>query len=123
MLEPGDLANLFFEHLEVKIIPAGSVIFNVEDKGSVMYALLKGEVNLIVHDKVVETIFEHDVFGQGALVQPEHTRASTAVAHTECQIAELDREKFVFLVQETPFFALEVIRSLSTRLRKIKGEV
>ncbi|MGY6530741.1 MAG: cyclic nucleotide-binding domain-containing protein [Cyanobacterium sp.] len=123
MLEPADLANLFFEHLEVQTIPAGSVIFNVGEEGTEMYALLKGEVNLVVHDQVVETILEHDVFGEGALVQPDHKRASTAVAHTECQLGRLDREKFTFLVQETPFFALEVIRSLSTRLRKIKSEV
>ncbi|MBE9222889.1 cyclic nucleotide-binding domain-containing protein [Cyanobacterium stanieri LEGE 03274] len=123
MLEPGDLANRFFNNLQIRNVSAGDVIFRVGEDGSVMYTLIKGQVDLMVNDQRVETILEHDVFGQGALVQPDHKRASTAIARTDCQVAELDRDKFVFLIQETPLFALEVIRSLSTRLRKIKGEV
>lgn len=123
MLEPGDLANLFFNNLKITTVPAGTVIFRAGEQGSLMYTLIKGEVDLMVNDQLAETILEHDVFGQGALVQPDHTRASTAIARTDCKMGELDREKFIFLVQETPFFALEVIRSLSTRLRKIKGEI
>lgn len=84
---------------------------------------MEGEVELRKGDQLLETINEHDVFGEGALVQPEHTRGTTAIALTECKIAELNRERFLFLLQETPLFSLEIVRSLSSRLRKVKQKL
>lgn len=118
MLEPSEVINLFFEHLETKNISAGEVIFKKGEKGDRMFALMKGEVELFIDNKRVETIHQSDVFGEGALVQLNHTRFTTAIAKTDSQIAELNREKFLFLLQETPLFALEIIRSLSSRLYK-----
>lgn len=88
-----------------------------------MFALMSGEIELRKDDQVVETIHQHDVFGEGALVQPEHNRCTTAIALTECKIAELNRERFLFLLQETPLFSLEIVRSLSSRLRKVKQKL
>lgn len=120
MLEPSDVIDLFFNHLKTYHVSAGDVIFKSGEKGEKMFALMKGEVELWLNDQVVETIHEHDVFGEGALVQLEHNRITTAIAKTDCQLAELNRERFLFLLQETPLFALEIVRSLSSRLRKIK---
>ncbi|GGA16027.1 hypothetical protein CYANOKiyG1_30080 [Okeania sp. KiyG1] len=39
------------------------------------------------------------------------------------KLAYLDQERFLFVVQETPLFALSVIRSYSNRLRKIKDSI
>lgn len=120
MLDATEVIELFFKHLEIKNISAGEVIFRKEEKGDIMFALIEGEVELWLNDKVVETIHQHDVFGEGALVQLDHDRITTAIAKTDCQLAELNQERFLFLLQETPLFALEIVRSLSTRLRKIK---
>ncbi|BAQ62690.1 cAMP-binding proteins - catabolite gene activator and regulatory subunit of cAMP-dependent protein kinases [Geminocystis sp. NIES-3708] len=67
----------------------------------------------------METIHEHDVFGEGALVQLDHTRFTTAMAKTDYQLAELNRERFLFLLQEIPLFALKIVRSLSSRLHNL----
>jgi CRP-like cAMP-binding protein len=123
MLEPSDVIDLFFNHLKTNSVSAGDVIFKAGEKGEKMFALMKGEVELWLNDQVVETIHEHDVFGEGALVQLEHIRVTTAIAKTDCQLAELNRERFLFLLQETPLFALEIVRSLSTRLRKVKQKI
>lgn len=120
MLEPSEVIDLFFEHLKTRTVAAGEVIFKEGEKGDIMFALMEGEVELKVNGKIVETIHKHDVFGEGALVQLDHSRTTTAIAITECHIAELNNERFLFLVQETPLFALEIIRSLSTRLRTLK---
>lgn len=120
MLEPTQVIDSFFSHLPSKTFAVGEVIFREGEKGDRMYAIMSGEVELIKNGKVVEVISAHDIFGEGTFVQPGGERATTARASKECQIVELNREKFLFLVQETPFFALDVIRSLSSRLRKIK---
>ncbi len=123
MLEPSEVVDLFFNHLPVKTLQPGDVIFRQGEKGDKMFALMTGEVELRKNDQILETINEHDVFGEGALVQLEHTRYTTAIACTECQIAELNRERFLFLLQETPLFSLEIVRSFSNRLRKVKQKL
>jgi CRP-like cAMP-binding protein len=52
-----------------------------------------------------------------ALIERE-PRTATAVARTECQVVPIDEKRFRFLVQQTPMFALEVLRVMSSRLRK-----
>lgn len=110
-----------FQKRLIKVAP-GEIIFRQGEQGQEMYGLLSGEVELKVNDQVKETIKSGDIFGEGAIVQPTHTRASTAIAKTDCEIATLDRERFLFAIQETPLFALEVIKSLSDRLRALKIE-
>ncbi|WP_017294304.1 cyclic nucleotide-binding domain-containing protein [Geminocystis herdmanii] len=123
MLEISDVIDLFFNHLKTHDFSAGEVIFKEGEKGDKMFALMKGQVELWKDGKVLETIHEHDVFGEGALVQLEHDRCTTAIALTDCKLAELNKERFLFLLQETPLFALEIVRSLSSRLRKLKQKM
>lgn len=120
MLEISEVVDLFFNHLKTHDFSAGEVIFKEGEKGDNMFALMKGEVELWRNGKVVETIEQHDVFGEGGLVQLDHSRYTTAIAKTDCSVAELNKERFLFLLQETPLFALEIVRSLSNRLRKLK---
>ena len=85
-----------------------------------MYGIIEGEIEMYVDGKVIEVIKEGDIFGQGALVHEDHLRASTVIAKTDCKLAVLDREHFLFAVQQTPMFALEVMRSYSDRHRRLK---
>ncbi|MDJ0553650.1 MAG: cyclic nucleotide-binding domain-containing protein [Microcoleaceae cyanobacterium MO_207.B10] len=120
MLEPAKTVSLFQKQPEQKIFAPGDQIFEDGEEGDVMYGIIEGVVELFVNGQVVEIIKTGDVFGEGALVHEEHTRASTAIAKTECKLAYLDQERFLFVVQETPMFALYVIRSYSDRLRRLK---
>jgi CRP-like cAMP-binding protein len=122
MLEPTKLIDLF-QHLEPKYFPKDSVIFTKGETGNLMFGVVSGEVELLINEKIVETIKAGDVFGEGALVQPDHLRWTTAKAKTDCQLALVDQEHFLFLVQETPFFAITVMKSLSDRLRTFKDHL
>lgn len=102
---------------------AGEIIFGAGDVGDTMYGIVQGEVELQVKGVVVEVIREGDVFGEGALVQPSHVRASNAIAKTDCKLAVLDRDRFMFAIQNTPMFAIELMRSFSSRLRQLKRDV
>ncbi len=121
MLKPMQVVELLMTTPNHQAFKAGDTIFEVGSAGEFMYGVIQGEVDLWVNGRVFETISAGDVFGEGALVQIPHVRASTAVAKTDCRLALVDETHFKFLVQETPLFALEVIRSLSTRLRAAKA--
>ena len=54
------------------------------------------------------------------LMYEEHKRASTAIAKTETVLGFLEREHFLFAFQETPMFAIEVMRSYSAGFRRLK---
>ena len=66
-----------------------------------------------------QTIDTGDVFGSGALIGVGY-RTYTAIAKTDCKLAFLDRRKFLFAVQETPIFALKVMKSYSERLSRLE---
>ncbi|MDJ0662252.1 MAG: cyclic nucleotide-binding domain-containing protein [Crocosphaera sp.] len=119
MLSPVETIKLFQSQPE-QTFAKGDIIFNNGDKGTVMYGIIEGTVEMSIDGKVVEVIEKGDVFGQGALVHEDYLRASTAVAKTDCKLAILDREHFLFAVQQTPMFALEVMRSYSDRHRRLK---
>ena len=44
-------------------------------------------------------------------------RSGTVIAVTDAKLAVIDRNKFLFLVQETPMFALQVMSTMAERLR------
>lgn len=109
---------------EVRIAEAGEVIFSAGEAGASMFGLVQGTVRLVwkTEDGLegYELISAGDVFGAGALVTPDHCRLSTATAETSCQLIEMNREKFLFAVQESPMFAIELLASVDERLRDLK---
>jgi CRP/FNR family transcriptional regulator, cyclic AMP receptor protein len=112
-----DLLNLFRHTEDVESYPAGQTIFSVGEPGTVMYILLKGEVDVALNNKVVETIAAGEILGELALV--DHSpRSATAVAKTDCALAPINERRFLFLVQETPYFALHVMGVMAGRLRR-----
>ena len=76
-----------------------------------------------VNGQVLETIYHGDIFGEGALVHTDSKRASTAIAKTDCKLAIMERRNFLFAVQQTPMFALEIMRSYSDRVRRLRESV
>ena len=120
MIKPIETIKILLNSSNIQSFPAGTIIFQQGTDGTVMYGIVEGEVEMLVNDKAIETIKEGDVFGQGALLHSDHLRTSTARAKTDCKIAILDQSHFLFAVQETPLFALEVMRSYSDRFRRLK---
>jgi len=44
-------------------------------------------------------------------------RMATAIATTDTVLAVIDRDRFLFLVHETPMFALSVMSAMAARFR------
>jgi CRP-like cAMP-binding protein len=106
---------------EVQSIAAGDIIFRSGEPGDCMFGLLEGTVELSWNeDAAHETIEAGDVFGAGALVTHDHRRYGNARALTDCRVLVMNREKFLFAVQESPMFAIELLGSIDERLRDLK---
>jgi CRP/FNR family cyclic AMP-dependent transcriptional regulator len=97
-------------------IPAGEVIFSEGEAGSEMYGIVEGEVELRTSKRSIATLGADDVFGEMALVDSS-PRMATAVATTDTVLAVIDKHRFMFLVQETPMFALQVMSTMADRFR------
>ena len=117
--------NLFLESRNFFTLEAGQVIFERGDHSDFMYGIVDGKVEIRVGDRLLETIGDGAVFGEMSLIDHE-PRSATAVAKTECRVVQVDAAGFYKLIAENPAFALDVMRTMSTRLRRQlehKGEV
>jgi CRP/FNR family cyclic AMP-dependent transcriptional regulator len=101
----------------------GDVIFQHGELGDKLYAVVSEEVQLNWGDHGVEIIGPGSSFGVGALVDPEHRRFGTAVALCNSELLEMNREEFLFAMQELPMFSLEMMDNLEQRLQRLKEQI
>jgi CRP/FNR family cyclic AMP-dependent transcriptional regulator len=104
----------------IRELPAGTVLFESGDKGEEMFGVVSGEIDLRLPDGGVLKVGPDDTFGEMAVVDGS-PRSATAVAVVDTSVAVIDKRTFLFLVHETPMFALEVMAKLANRLRASPG--
>src|SRR5450756_3131087 len=102
--------HLFRNAPEVIAVAAGKYIFRIGEAAKVMYVIIEGEVDLMLGDTVVETAREGAFIGEMALIDDE-PRSASARARSDCRVFPIDEARFQSLVKETPFFALQVMRT------------
>lgn len=100
----------------------GDVIFAEGDKGDAMHVIRSGEVAIERGGHVMETLGPGSIFGEMALIDGS-PRSVTVRAKTDCVVAPINEKSFLFLVHETPFFAVAVMRTLADRLRRMDKAV
>jgi CRP/FNR family cyclic AMP-dependent transcriptional regulator len=113
-------ADLFRQDSDAVQLAPGDFLFREGDKGENMYVLLEGEIEILLGDFVLERVGQGALIGEMALIH-ESPRTATAVAKTPCRLAEINRRRFHFLVQQTPHFATHVMRTLADRLRHMNA--
>ena len=110
--------SLFMKEPNPQIFPAGDTIFEAGDTGELMYVIQSGSVDVLIGDQVVETADAGNIVGEMTLID-NHVRSATAIAKTECKLIPIDLKRFSFLVQQNPYFAIEVMQVLADRLRRM----
>jgi CRP-like cAMP-binding protein len=106
---------------ETRDVPAGTVIFEEGSVGEEMFGVISGRVDLRMANGHTFSLGPDDTFGEMAMVDAS-PRSATAVAAEDCTVAVIDKHRFLFLVGETPNFALQVMASLAERLRAAQAE-
>ena len=108
--------TLFSSDANIEKFPAGQTIFSEGDRGEHMFAVVSGAVDIVLHGKVLETVHEGGIFGEMALIE-DRPRGATVVVKEDAGLVRVDRKRFLFLVQHTPFFSLQLMGIMAQRLR------
>ena len=100
------------------VFTAGARIFSEgDDPAGLMFVVVDGEVDILAKGALVDTIGPGSCLGEVGLVD-KGPRTATAVARTDCRLEPIDARRFEFMVQQTPYFALEMLETLAARLRR-----
>jgi CRP/FNR family transcriptional regulator, cyclic AMP receptor protein len=101
---------------EAVVYKAGQVVFTQGDEAEQMYVVVDGTIDITVGGVPVGTAERGQTFGEMALIDRSR-RSGTAVAKTDCRVVPINRQRFLFMVTETPNFALQLMGTLAERLR------
>lgn len=104
-------------NVATKFVKAGGIIFREGDEATELYVIKSGQVRIQLGNRTLTELGPDNIFGEMALIDNE-PRSASAVAVADVEIVPIDERQFLFLVSQTPYFALKVMRVLAQRLRK-----
>jgi CRP/FNR family transcriptional regulator, cyclic AMP receptor protein len=95
---------------------AGDVIFREGEPAQELFIVQSGEVEIRLGNRLLETLPQYSIFGEMALID-NAPRSATAIAATDARLVAVSEKQFLFLISNTPYFALNVMRVMARRLR------
>ena len=102
--------------VETRFVKAGGIIFREGENAHELFVIKSGDVRIQLGNRTLTDLHANDIFGEMALIDDE-PRSATAVAVTDVELVSVTEKQFLFLVSQTPYFALKVMRVLAQRLR------
>lgn len=102
-------------------IAAGEVVFNQGDQGDEMYIVVAGELRVMLNDNEINRLIPGAVFGEMSLVD-DRMRSATVTAVTDCALLPVSHARFAELAQQHPDFAIQIMRIMSIRLRRLMAD-
>ena len=109
-------------NIETRFIRAGGVVFREGEAADELFVIKTGTVRIQVGNKTVADLAPDTIFGEMALIDNE-PRSASATALTDVELVPVSEKQFLFLVSQTPHFALKVMRTLARRLRTMNRVV
>jgi CRP/FNR family transcriptional regulator, cyclic AMP receptor protein len=110
--------DLFRHADDAESYAAGQYIFAKGDPGEIMYAVVEGEIQILVDGQVIDRVGPGGIFGEMALID-NSPRSGSAMAAVDSKLVPISKKRFLFLVQQTPFFSLDVMSIMAERLRRL----
>lgn len=110
--------HLFKSDDDLRSFRTGEKIFQEGESAECMYIVREGEVEIYAGGRLLETVGVSGIFGELSLIDRD-ARSATAVATADCLLVPIDQRRFIYLVQESPMFALQVMGVMASRLRRM----
>jgi CRP/FNR family cyclic AMP-dependent transcriptional regulator len=111
-----DFGLLAGDGIETRSAKAGEIIFSEGDEAHQLFVIKSGEISIRSGNRTLAELSANTIFGEMALID-DAPRSATAVAKTDVELVPISEKQFLFLVSQTPYFALKVMRVLARRLR------
>lgn len=115
MTEP-DFSNLFSQSSDARSFGAGQVVFHEGDEAREAWVILEGELEIFSGDRLLGTARAGSLVGEMALIDSA-PRSATVRCKTDATLMPVDQKRFLFMLTQTPYFAIEVMRLMTSRLR------
>jgi CRP/FNR family transcriptional regulator, cyclic AMP receptor protein len=103
-------------NIETRLFKAGTTIFREGEQAHELFVIKRGDVRIQIGNRTVSELSADHIFGEMALIDNE-PRSASAIAVTDVELVPVSEKQFLFLVGQTPYFALKVMRVLAQRLR------
>lgn len=120
------ISEEFFKKFGKKF-PAEAFLAKEGEEGKTMFIIHTGRVAIIKQtpagEKVLATLKDGDFFGEMAIMGLQDRRGATVKTTAETVVLELNREAFEGLIRRSPEIAMEVIRTLTERIRDANGKL
>jgi CRP-like cAMP-binding protein len=113
---PVDFRLLAGAGVPARDFKAGDVIFRQGDPAQELFIIQSGEVEIRLGNRVLETLPQYSIFGEMALID-NAPRSATAIAASDAKLVPVSEKQFLFLISNTHYFALNVMRIMARRLR------
>jgi CRP/FNR family transcriptional regulator, cyclic AMP receptor protein len=114
MQQDSGFSILTGNNIQTQIFKAGDVIFREGDEAKELFVIKSGQVRVQISNRTVTELGQDHIFGEMALIDSE-PRSATVTAIADTELVPVTEKQFLFLVGQTPFFALKVM--LAQRLR------
>jgi CRP/FNR family transcriptional regulator, cyclic AMP receptor protein len=111
-----DFGLLAGDGIATRSAKAGEIIFKEGDDADQLFVIKSGQVRIQLGNRTLSELSANNIFGEMALID-DAPRSATAVAITDVELVPIAEKQFLFLVGQTPFFALKLMRVLAGRLR------
>jgi CRP-like cAMP-binding protein len=104
------------DNVASRFVKAGGIIFREGDEATELFVIKSGKVRIQLDNRTLTELGPDSIFGEMALIDNE-PRSASAIAITDVELVPVGERQFLFLVSQTPYFALKVMRVLAQRLR------
>ncbi|MBV8165275.1 MAG: cyclic nucleotide-binding domain-containing protein [Alphaproteobacteria bacterium] len=116
MEDDDDFLALFRHETAATTLIPGQLLFAKGEPAQQMFIVKSGELQIGEGNIVFETVRAGGILGEMAMVD-DSPRSASVRAVTECELIPVDKRRFLTMLQQTPFFAVRVMRVLTRRLR------
>ena len=116
MQQDANFGVLTGNNIETRFFKAGTTVFREGEEAHELFVIKSGEVRIQIGNRTVSELSADHIFGEMALIDSQ-PRSASAIAVTDVELVPVSEKQFLFLVGQTPYFALKVMRVLAQRLR------
>src|SRR3974390_1098042 len=111
-----DFKLLVGQDIPTRSYKAGEIVFHEGDPATELFIIKEGRVEILSGNRLLDSIDGNGIFGEMALIDAA-PRSASGVAASDVPVVPVSEKQFLFLVSQTPFFALNLLKVLARRLR------